>query len=540
MRRLCSAAGVDFDQWKALTVVAIKNDFRGSALSQRHDVREVNVAVSLIFQGIFYTMFGGIIAYLVWTSRDLWLAGTIASSYIAFIIGTAVILDHNSVISSPSDYAVLGFRPISSRTYFAVKLTNILVYTMGLTTVAAWVPILVASARHSVGIGVALGLDIYATSMATTLAIALGYATVLRAVGPDAIERMLSYVQMILSFAVYGGQFLISGLLSRAAPGNWALPASPWVLAYPGTWFGSYLELASGRMSGGALASAAVSVVAVLLMASQLGGRLSLQYSETLGAMTVAARARAGNGFERRKRRAMWFTTGEARAVALLVRSQFRHDHRFRMGVLGLLPFTLLYMVMGVRDGVVTDPFTSGGNAQAWPLTMAVLVSPAMLRMLLTRSEAFRASWIFFTCPGDRMEIARASKDVLVVFFLIPYLLLVSAIYSLVVGHVVHVLVHVTFLGLFAHLVLQIGLLLDPSLPFSRPMEKGRNTAVFLGFTFATILVSLFIQYYSARIYSTVTSTVAAVAVILFIGVVIDRLTRTRIKRQAQLLEFEG
>jgi hypothetical protein len=540
MRRLFSAAGIDFDQWKALTVVALKNDFRGSALSQRHDAREVKVVVSLIFQAIFYTMFGGIIAYLVWASRDLWLAGTIASSYIAFIIGTAVVLDHNSVISSPTDYAVLGFRPVSSRTFFAVKLTNILVYTMGLTTVAAWVPMLVASARHGLGTGTALGLDIYGTSAATTLAIALGYATVLRAVGPDAIERVLSYVQMIMSFAVYGGQFLISGLLSRAAPGSWTLPASPWVLLYPGTWFGSYLELASGRTSVVALACAAASVVAVLLMASQLAGRLSLQYSETLGAMTVAARARAGRELGKRKRRAMWFTTGEARAVALLVRSQFRHDHRFRMGVLGLLPFTLLYMVMGVRDGAVTDPFTSTGNPRAWPLTMAVLVSPAMLRMLLTRSEAFRASWIFFTCPGDRMKIARASKDVLVVFFLIPYLLLVSAIYAFVVGHVVHVLVHVAFLGLLAHLVLQIALLLDPALPFSRPMQRGRSTSVFLGFTFATILVSLFIQYYSARIYSTVTATVAAVAGILFLGLVIDVLTRARVDRQAQLLEFEG
>jgi hypothetical protein len=540
MRRLFAAAGIDFDQWQALTVVALKNDFRGSSLTQRQASREVKVVVALIFQAIFYTMFGGLIAYLVWASRDLWLAGTIASSYIAFIIGMAVVLDHNSVISSPTDYAVLGFRPVSSRTYFAVKLTNILVYTMALTTVAAWVPMLVASARHGLRVGAALGLDIYATSSATTLAIALGYATVLRAVGPDAIERVLSYVQMIMSFAVYGGQFLISGFLSRTAPGTWSMPDSAWFLVYPGTWFGSYLELASGRTGVSALACAAASVVAVMLMASRLGGRLSLQYSETLGAMTVAARARAARGAAKRRRAGWWFTTGEARAVALLVRSQFRHDHRFRMGVLGLLPFTLLYMFMGVRNGAVTDPFTAGRNMQAWPLTMAVLASPSMLRMLLTRSEAFRASWIFFTCPSDRMKIARSSKDVLVAFFLIPYLLVVSAIYAYVVGNVVHVLVHVAFLGLLAHLVLQIALLLDPALPFSRPMQRSTNASVFFGFTLVTILVSLFVQFYSARVYSNVTSTVSAVVVIVLIGVVLDVITRVRIHRQTQLLEFEG
>ena len=540
MRRLFAAAGVDFEQWKALMVVALKLDFRGSALTQRQGEHETRVVISLIFQAIFYTLFGGIIAYLVWASRDLWLAGTIASTYIAFLIGTAVVLDHHSVISSPVDYAILGFRPVSSRTYFAVKLTNILVYTTALTTVAAWVPVLLTSARHGVGIGAALFLDIYASSTATTLAIALSYATVLRAVGPDAIERVLSYVQMIMGFAVYGGQFLISGVLSRTAPGTWSLPASRLILLYPGTWFGSYLELASGRTSAGAIACSAASIVAVVLMGSQLGGRLSLQYSEALGAMTVAARARAASAAEKRSRRGFWFASGEARAVALLVRGQFRHDHRFRMGVLGLLPFTVLYMVLSVRNGAVADPFTATRNMQAWPLTMAVLASPAMLRMLLTRSDAFRASWIFFTCPSDRMRIARSSKDVLVAFFLIPYLLVVSAIYAYVVGNVVHVLVHVAFLGLLAHLVLQIALLLDPALPFSRPMQQTRVTGFFLAFTFATILVSLFIQFYSARIYSDITWTIAAVAIIVLIGLVIDRLTRARVSRQAQLLEFEG
>lgn len=539
MKRLFAAAGIDYEQWKALAVVALKLDFRGSALSQRHDGQQTSMIASLIFQVVFYTMFGGLIAYLVWFSRDLWLAGTIAASYIAFIIGTAVVLDHNSVISSPVDYAILGFRPVSSRTYFAVKLTNILVYTTALTTVSAWVPLLVATARHGWEVALALMFDIYGTSTATTLVITLGYASVLRAVGPDAIERILSYVQMVMSFAVYGGQFLISGILSQSRPGTWTMPETPWMLVYPGTWFGSYLALADGDASVRAVSASLASVVALAFMASRLGGRLSLDYSERLGALTVAARAKAGQAAERRGR-GLWFTTGEARAVALLVRSQFRHDHRFRMGVLGLLPFTLLYLLIGLRNGGATDPFSGARAMQGWPMTMAVLASPAMLRMLLTRSDSFRASWIFFTCPGDRMRIARSSKDVLVAFFLIPYLVLVAAIYSYVIGNVTHVLIHVGFLGLLAHLVLQVALLLDPALPFSRPMQKGRNTGLFFGFTFVTILVSLFIQFYAATMYSSVTATMSAVVVILLIGAVIDWLTRARVQRQAQLLEFEG
>lgn len=100
---------------------------------------------------------------------------------------------------------------------------------------------------------------------------------------------------------------------ARASPQR-PLPAAPLILLYLGARFGSYLDLAGGRTSAACAA-------------------------------------------EKRTRGESWFTTGEARAVALLVRSQFRDDHRFRMGVLGLLPFTLLYMVMGVRNGAIADPF---------------------------------------------------------------------------------------------------------------------------------------------------------------------------------------
>jgi hypothetical protein len=197
-------------------------------------------------------------------------------------------------------------------------------------------------------------------------------------------------------------------------------------------------------------------------------------------------------------------------------------------------------MWLGIRDGAIVDPFTAGQGMQAWPVTIAILTAPAMLRMQLTHSDAFRASWIFFACPSDRMKIARASKDVLIVYFLIPYLLLVLAVYTYVVGHVGHVLVHILFLGLLAHLVLQLALLLDPSLPFSKPIQKGRGTSLFFVFTMGTVLISGFIHVYSARLYSSAATTGAAVASILVAGALIDRLTRARVERQTQLLEFQG
>ncbi len=124
MRRLFAAADVDYDQWKALTIVALKLDFRTSSLGRSQFRRDASIVAAVIGQLIFYTLIGLAIAAFVWFSRDLFLVGTVAMTYVMFVVGMAVLVDHNSALASPSDYAILGFRPVTSRTYFAVRLTK--------------------------------------------------------------------------------------------------------------------------------------------------------------------------------------------------------------------------------------------------------------------------------------------------------------------------------------------------------------------------------------------------------------------------------
>ena len=165
--------------------------------------------------------------------------------------------------------------------------------------------------------------------------------------------------------------------------------------------------------------------------------------------------------------------------MAVLVRSQFRNDQRFRMTVLGILPLTLVYVFMGVRDGTMVDPFVAahGGHASPFSLvTVAVLMFPSLLQMGFSRSESFQAAWVFFASPTDRNRIIQSAKNVLAAFFLLPYLAFVAALYLYFVHNVWHVALHVGFLGLLSYLALQVMVLLDPELPFSRPWQKGRNS----------------------------------------------------------------
>src|SRR5690606_18166751 len=140
------------------------------------------------------------------------------------------------------------------------------------------------------------------------------------------------------------------------------------------------------------------SLALMALLAGAMRGRLSLEYAEQLGTlMTGGGDARAPRSASSRPR--LWFRAGEARAVAILVRSQFRNDLRFRMGVFAILPMTLIYLLMGLSNA---RDAAGAGAPNLTLVTMAALLFPSMLKTNISRSEAFRAAWIFFVTPADR------------------------------------------------------------------------------------------------------------------------------------------
>jgi hypothetical protein len=540
MRRLFAALDVDYDQWLALTKTALRVDLRASAFMRAQTGPQTRAAAAIIGQLAFYTIMGGFVAVFVWFSRDLFLSATSMLTYIMFMVGTAALLDHNAAITSPDDHAILGFRPVTSRTYFAARLANVLVYTTVLTTLFAYLPVASYFIRWGAGIGLASLVAVYAASTAVALTMVVAYASLLRLIGPARIRRVLSYVQFIFSFFVYGGYFVLMRLVSESALAGFTLDKTIWMLLLPPAWFASYLEIAAGRVSLMELIPAAVSIGALVMLGVALGGRLSLDYAERLAALATGARAASTR--PARARRAWWFTTGEARAVALLIRSQFANDMKFRMGVLAILPLTVIYLLMGISDeGTVGDPFVQGRSAQALQMvTLAMLMFPTMLKMNLGRSDAFRASWIFFACPMDRTRMVRAAKNVLVAVFLLPYLLVVGVVLVFLTTNVWHLAVHLLVVGLMSHLVLQVVTFIEPELPFSKPLQKGRSsTRVFM--LMAVIAVgAIVLPILAPLIYGNAWAIAATFTALIGASVLIERFTRLRVEAQAERLEFEG
>ena len=543
MRRLFAALDLDFDQWLALTRAALKVDLRSSSFTRANRLgAQARAAGSLGGQIIFYLLMGGFMASLVFIIHDRFLGAAIVIGYVMFMVGTAALLDHNAAIVSPDDYGILGYRPITSRTYFAAKLANVLVYTMAITTLFALLPIGAMFVHWGPAVGAASIAAIYGASATMALAMIAIYASLLRWIGPTRLKRVMSHVQLVLSFLVYGGYFILPRIVAKTTLAGVAFIKTGWIFLLPPTWFASYVDIAAGQTSSFELVPAAVSVGAIIVLVMVLGGRLSLDYAERLSAIVTAART-VTPGRVARKRAAWLFTAGEARAVALLIRGQFKNDMRFRMGVLAILPLTLIYLFMGIsnNNGTVGDAFVLGKSAEGLRLvTLAMLMFPTMLKLQVGRSDNFRASWIFFASPVDRTRLVRATRQVLVLGFLLPYIAVVGIVLSFYTVSVPHLLVHLAVVGLISNLILQVVTFLDPELPFSKPPQKGRSSARMWSVMAVIGIGSVILPLAAPVIYRSTLGIAVLVGTLAGLSVLLERMTRLRVEAQAEQLEFEG
>lgn len=523
---------IDWVQWKVLTRALLRRDFRTRTVSMgRAGRRQPMGGRALLSQAILYGLFGVLMSGLIVMAQDLFFIGVVVCAYVMFMVGTAVLLDHSSAFTAADDYAVLGYRPITARTYFAVRLTNVLIYTLLMTSMVAIVPIGALCWRHGAAAGVAGIFALYGVSLTVAFGLLVSYASLQRLVGPDRLKNVLSVLQLMMSFGVYGGYFFLSRIFTRSFVAGFTLQKSWWLMLMPPAWFASAFDLAGGRWTSDVLAPLAAAVITLGLLTWALTGHVSEGFTERLGESTVAARA--SQGARQPARAGRLFRGGEARAMALLIRSQFRNDQRFRMGVLTIIPLTVLYIFQGV-----TEHGGSGGR-EFTLVGFAVMMFPAMLKMQLTRSDSYKASWIFFTTPVDRSTLIRASKNVVVAMFLLPYLAFVTAALIWATRDLAGSLLHVLVLGVISHLVLQITVLLDPELPFALPIEKSRSASLFtlmIGIGMVNVLLTVF----SRQIFSSGLIMAGTLVGVSVASVFVELLTTARIDEQTRKLEFVG
>ncbi len=536
LRWAVEALGADYAQWRTLSRVLLKSDFRSSSAMQMSGSSGRSRASVPWPTLLVYLAYGTFLALVPAAVPGGYLSASIVLLVVSMMVAMAILIDFQSVVVSPNDYEILAHQPVSSRTYFLVKVTSILLYTGiigalmgGFATIAfLW----------KFGPLVALGwlAALAGTVVWTTLAMVFLYSLILRMVSPRRLRRALGYLQLAMMLVIFVPIMLddtMQGLLT-----NMTEPPSA-MLALPSTWFANTLPLAAGTWSVTGTLVALLAFASIAVMFHYVARRLSLSYAERLGALLAAsrpARARAGSdGFGSR-----WFSS-ELRVVSTLVRGQFRNDMNFRLGVLSILPITLLYVFMSLDDGGLPDPFVHlGGEARGLGLIhFVVLAMPAILMEHIFRSESYRAAWIFFSTPVDRARLVGNVGNSVTIFFLLPYLAMLAGVFVWAFGDLWHAVTHAAVLGMVSHLAIQMLLLAVPRLPFAQPVRKGARIGAFMG-TVLLAFLAIALLPVMLLVYASTSWTAAALAALAGAAVLAPRIVTRRIRGRVDRLEFTG
>ncbi len=535
--------GIDYQQWRALTGVSIKLDFRAPGLEGSLRQRSKRGGSAIFFLLFFHSFMGLMLSPLVWLNKDVFLTGTIYLTWVMFMMAALVLIEYHAVVISPDD-SILGPLPVSSRTYFFSKLANVLFYVSLLTTAMGLAPMI--SYFFAFGfnpmLGVAAVVATYLCANGVALVMIVLYAGIVRWVHPRKVRRALSYLQLVMSFMIYGGYTIVPRLLNRKALASMSsFHKSYWLLLHPATWFASYLDLAVGHWGLGEIGPAILSLAALALLLFYADKRLSLDYSEQLATLSslTEGKNRASSVL---LKQSTFFKRYEGRAISLLIRNQFKFDQRFRLAVLGILPLTIFYLILGLRAGPLLDPFVHPrfDFERGGLLYLAVMLFPLILKTNLATSDSYQASWIFYATPASKERLVLETKNFVLVYFVLPYLAVIAAVFGYYFRNLLHVLAHVALLALLAHIVLQVAVLLNPELPFSKPVRKGERSSRILMAFFGPLLILMLLYFLLRRVYADPQLFAAALGGLAAASLLLERAIMRRVRKLTRKLQFLG
>ena len=474
MDRLLASLGVDPVQWRALVRTYVRIDFRAKGgPAGRGRARAGSPVIGL---GVVGLIGGAAFGLLAAATADVLVSASLLTTYAAATTTMMVLVDFTGVVVAPEDYAILAARPVGSRTYFAARLAAVGFYVGVLSAANAAVPAFVYGFKAGpLAVPVTLAAVVLCDLCTAVLVIAV-YVTLLQWVHPARLRRAVSYLQLVGASAFYGVYYLATVGFRHALLDRIGFEQAPWLWLLPPTWFAAPIRVAAGQATAAAWIASAAALAVTVACVPLAAGRLSLEYARRVGEATaVAERAAKGSRF-----RLPGFRRDEARAVALLVRAQFRFDQRFRMGVLSIIPLTGFYLLLGLDEGAIRDPFVGGGS-HGPGVYFAVMFIPMTLHSALSGSESWRAAWVFFASPASPARIVVAAKNFVSIYFLGGYVAALALFWSFFFDRIWHAVLHALVLGAMAHLLLQIVVIARPALPFAaEPRTAQRSTSALL------------------------------------------------------------
>ena len=541
--RFLTGLGVDPAQWRTL----VRASWRILWRSTPGMAIQANKAKfsGLIFGLLLYGVVGIFLAVISAVAPSPGSAAFLCLSFIIVYLGNLVLLEFGSSIVSPDDVLILGTRPVSSRTYFFSRLTIVAIFVSIYAVMLGGPATLVFLFRFGPVSAVVWVLTMLAESYATGMGMIVVYTKALQYFPASRIRSILGYVQMGLSFSIYGGFAILQKQMQALSMGLDNRP--PWTSLLPSSWFAGIIDLATGSATARSIPEALAAGVLLIVLWKLLAGKIALEYMDSASAAAVTVNPLPKQQPASSPLRFRFLRRPEDRAIALLIARQFRYDSKFKMGVLAIIPLTLLYMYQGISgSGTLSDPFVQSVQSahdigSSSLLYLGIVLFPVVLSQEISWSESYQASWIFFATPVNRGALVLAVRRILTGFFIIPYLALIAMAFLYFFGNPLHVLMHVLVLFLATNLLFLLYFLLSPRIPFSK--QRGVNDRISLVTSMLIISPLLMIATMTVFVKLLYPSTVlylAGVGSLILLSLGLELLLGRRARVATDRLEFSA
>ncbi|MBI1747633.1 MAG: hypothetical protein HYR55_13755 [Acidobacteria bacterium] len=479
---LAKHMGIDYHQYRHLLIASIRMDFRSNNWQPGHG--RPSAIPPLLINLSAYSLFSLLILFVMIANFRLGILLSILFTMVS--LSLVIMIEFGATIINPYDFQIIGARPVSSRTYFAVKLSNLMFFVSLYTLALNILPALAGA--FSPGSAVYYpAIHMAATLLAaffTAGSLAMVYGVMLKLFNPERFKDIITYCQIVLSIIIFSGYQLIPRWLSDIR--DMEAFSSFWLMLAPPIWFFRIVDLGLGKYSVGNVAGTLIGLTATTLVCTGLLSSLSLNYAEHIARLMVTRREkppkeRTGWAMRLKARlQQRLLPNPQERAIFGLIVQMFRRSRFIKQQFYPNIGMNLAIFAVNLFGNTGADPYAPGAGRFSFalfvPMITFMILTNAVFS-LIPYSDEYSGRWIFDVAPlvNKRQIVTSVKKAILVFFFPATFLLnFLLFAYYWPIGDALY---HAGF-GLIVGLVfLQIGAFFLPALPFTRSATKGSTSA---------------------------------------------------------------
>jgi ABC-2 type transport system permease protein len=491
--------GVDPRGLKTLLGVYLKQDLRRSRDFRRTGGREaVTSNRSLVGVVVLYAVMGLAVGVYVVTGMDVFVYSTVACSYTMVIVALAAVAESGNVIFNEAEADVLGHLPISSRTLFAAKVINLLLFTMLLTAAANFFPSILGAWAGGANRLFFLAHFFSATLLAffATSLVVLCYGLLMRFVARQRFDSIIAYCQAALTLAFMLGFQLLPRIVDLNQ--RTFLSELKWYyLLFPPAWFSSITVLMMGRVDNTTVVLTTIAIGSLTVTGWAGLRKVAAGYSSFAAGLSQSsspkapaiAPAIAPAGSYRRvtadaarrteRLKSLILRSRGERAIFDLISTYLRRDREVKIRLYPSLGYFVAFPLLGLLSAKMGDPFIKGAQSFYGILgaSMICFVSLTTVEGLVF-SDHFPASFVFGIAPRLRVgDIHNGVRKAVLCFISFPGFVVLLFLYSVLWKNPVHAFLLLVPWLLVALPILQLASIGREVLPLSRKYQKGQQSA---------------------------------------------------------------